>query len=103
MKTSDPFDTDYQIVVYEDETTDGKPCWVAKHPELPGCAAHAHSKFPEDAIVNLARARSAYLADLAAIGKTPPEPTKVGPKIMIRHSTGLMSDASADEADGVLR
>ncbi len=67
---------EYPIHVYPDQCTDGSFCYVAQHPDLPGCSAHGDTI--EDARVALAHARIAYMSHLFRIGKRPPAPG-IGP------------------------
>jgi len=45
----------YPVVVYPDICTDGAFCYVAEHPDLPGCAAHGDTI--QEAKSRLARPR----------------------------------------------
>jgi predicted RNase H-like HicB family nuclease len=65
---------DYSIFVHPDLCTDGSFCWVAEHPDLPGCAAHSRSL--REAKELLAHARAAYLTYLLA--QNVPFPTPGG-------------------------
>lgn len=67
----------YPVFVQPDYCTDGSFCWVAVHPDLPGCAAHAEG--PTEAKILLDQAREAYLRHLQREGITPPEPGTVQP------------------------
>ena len=49
----------YAIRVYPDLCTDGSYCWVAEHPDLPGCSVDAETI--EEAKRLLDAARVAYL------------------------------------------
>ncbi len=68
---------EYPVVVYPDHCTDGSFCYVATHPDLPGCAAHGDT-IPE-ARALLGDARVAYLAAVAADGKDAPAPSETAP------------------------
>lgn len=63
---------DYLAIVRREEFGDGAYVWVAEHPDLPGCMAHADS--PAEAIENLAEARELYLRDFRTRGIAPPAP-----------------------------
>jgi predicted RNase H-like HicB family nuclease len=65
----------YVIEVVEDETTDGEPCYLATHPDLPGCMSHGATL--DEALRNLADARQAYIQSLLEDGVPVPEPTMV--------------------------
>lgn len=56
----------YVVEVVPDLTTDGEPCYLARHPELPGCLAHGDT--PEEALENLDDARRMYLSALIESG-----------------------------------
>lgn len=70
----------YPMVVYPDTCTDGVFCYVAEHPDLPGCAAHGTSI--TEARERLAGAREAYLAQLKAEGRPIPEPNSSAPTLL---------------------
>jgi len=63
----------YPVVVYPDRCTDGTFCYVAMHPDLPGCATHADEATEARAL--LSGAREAYLKALAADGIPAPKPS----------------------------
>lgn len=65
----------YAVEVVPDGTTDGNTCYLARHPELPGCLAHGAST--EEALSNLAEARELYLQSLLEDGIDPPRPSGV--------------------------
>ncbi len=67
----------YPMVVYPDLCTDGTFCYVAEHPDLPGCAAHGETI--TEAKERLAKAREAYLAHLTAEGIPFPRPNTRSP------------------------
>jgi predicted RNase H-like HicB family nuclease len=54
------------------ETTDGDWCYIATHPELPGCFAQGET--PEEARADLEYARADYIASLKEDGV--PIPTR---------------------------
>ena len=62
----------YAIEVVPDTTTDGGLCYLAKHPELPGCMAHGDSE--EEALHNLEDARRLYISTLLKRGLKIPKP-----------------------------
>ena len=63
----------YSIHVVPDETTDGAFCYMAYHPELPGCMSHGGTV--EEAIHQLHAARELYLQTLNELGEPiPPKP-----------------------------
>lgn len=65
---------DYPVVVYQDITTDGTPCIVASHPDLPGCEVHVlRAQGEVEARRLLALARASYLTALANSGRPAPE------------------------------
>jgi predicted RNase H-like HicB family nuclease len=61
----------YRIDVREGKYPDGSPCFVASHPDLPGCVTYAKSE-PE-AIEALGEARGAYLANRVLHGESMPQ------------------------------
>jgi predicted RNase H-like HicB family nuclease len=56
--------------VIQDRLTDGRACWVATHPELPG--VHGHGATKMDAQLDLDAAREAYFAVLRDAGRPVP-------------------------------
>lgn len=62
----------YAVEVVPDATTDGGVCYLAQHPELPGCMAHGDT--PEEALENLEEARSLYIRTLLERGIEVPLP-----------------------------
>lgn len=62
--------TDYLTVASKTVATDGSPCYLAIHPELPGCMASGDSE--AEALENLDDARQLYLAVLAERGLPAP-------------------------------
>ncbi len=52
----------YSVLVKQTEYTTGGLCYVAEHPELPGCLGCGQT--PADAQADLDAAREAYLASL---------------------------------------
>jgi predicted RNase H-like HicB family nuclease len=60
----------YITVVIGDETTSGEPCYVASHPELPGCMATGFTE--DEAIENLADALILYVGALKRRGLSVP-------------------------------
>lgn len=62
----------YSIEVIPDQTTEGEICYMAKHPELPGCMSHGDT--PEEAINNLIDAKKIYIETLLEKGQNPSLP-----------------------------
>jgi predicted RNase H-like HicB family nuclease len=62
----------YAVEVVPDATTDGGVCYLASHPELPGCMAHGDT--PDEALRNLEDARRLYLTTLIKRGLHVPRP-----------------------------
>lgn len=52
--------------------TKGRLCWLAEHPDLPGCFGYGDSR--ADAVHALKSARVAYITQLLAMGKAVPPP-----------------------------
>ena len=64
----------YSIHVVPDSTTDGEFCYLAYHPELPGCMSHGRSV--AEATHELHAARELYLKTLEELGQPiPPIPS----------------------------
>jgi predicted RNase H-like HicB family nuclease len=91
--TIDPLQVEYPIVVRPDLDTNGERCWVAEHPDLPGCAAHGTGQFPiSEAKALLSRARIAYIQYLLDHDLTVPMPSPHRP------AEGQMWQMPADRA-----
>ena len=65
----------YPTIVKPDETTEGAPCFLAYHPDLPGCMSHGET--PGEAVGSLDEARRLYLSALLKRGQPPPIPSTV--------------------------
>jgi predicted RNase H-like HicB family nuclease len=63
----------YPVQIKPDHCTDGSFCYVAEHPDLPGCAAHGTTI--TEARTALVRARKAYISHMLSVGEKPPRPT----------------------------
>jgi predicted RNase H-like HicB family nuclease len=60
MKTLEEYmSLPYVAVVTPDEDMEGKACYRAEHPQLPGCMSHG--KTPKEAVQNLQDARRLYI------------------------------------------
>ena len=70
---------DYPVVIRPDFCTDGSFCYIAEHPDLPGCVAYAPTQ--SEARRLLDKARDAYLASLTKDGVAPPPPSSRAPLI----------------------
>lgn len=62
----------YAVEVVPDTTTDGELCYLASHPELPGCLAHGDTV--QEALENLEDARRLYISALIERGEEVPNP-----------------------------
>lgn len=62
----------YSIKVVPGQTTEGLLCYVACHPELPGCMSQGDT--PEEAIANLSEAKELYIKTLLEKGQDIPLP-----------------------------
>lgn len=62
MKIEDYMKLDYLVAIFEDKYTDGTPCFIAKHPQLPGCISQGDTV--EEALNNLTDARREYIESL---------------------------------------
>lgn len=58
----------YRLHLYKDRYSDGTECWVAEHPELPGCASYGATE--QEAKEGLETARRVYLRRLERRGIT---------------------------------
>lgn len=54
------FAVPYAENVYPSTYTDGRPCYVAEIPDLPGCVGYGDTA--DDAAASLSQARKAYIA-----------------------------------------
>jgi predicted RNase H-like HicB family nuclease len=61
----------YLTVIRLEQTTDGGYCYIAFHPELPGCMSQGDT--PEEAEANLAEARQMVIEHLLANGLSVPD------------------------------
>jgi len=64
----------YAIEVVREECG-GEPCFMASHPELPGCMAQGDT--PEEAVKNLTEARRDYISALLSENIEVPTPEPV--------------------------
>ena len=64
----------FRVMVHADEW-DGKPCFIAFHPDLPGCKAPGWTW--EEAVKNLVGARRDYVTALLEAGIDVPTPPPV--------------------------
>ena len=62
----------YVTIVQREETTDGQPCYVAYHPELPNCRGQGATS--EEAVEDLVAATEMVIQHLTASGLPVPEP-----------------------------
>lgn len=67
----------YMTVVAKTVTTTGETCYLAMHPELPGCMASGTTE--DEAQENLADARELYLSTLERRGIHTPSPMSGNP------------------------
>lgn len=63
----------YAIRIIRDDI-DGEPCYIAVHPELPGCSSMGDS--PAEAVANLADARADYVRVLLRRNLPVPMPSQ---------------------------
>lgn len=87
---------EYPIVMRPDVCTDGTVCFVAEHPDLPGCAAHGST--PDEAKALLDQARAAYIRYLVEKNMPIPGPSLFGPVEWQIGLLGTGSTASGDES-----
>ncbi|MEX2492951.1 MAG: type II toxin-antitoxin system HicB family antitoxin [Nitrospirales bacterium] len=62
----------YPIIVEKDQCTDGSFCYLASHPDLPGCMSQGETQ--EEALLNLQEAKQLYLETLLANNQDIPLP-----------------------------
>jgi len=72
-KLEDYIKLPYSVKVIPDQSTDGLLCYMAYHPELPGCMSHGDT--PEEAIANLSEAKKLYIKTLIEKKQEVPLPT----------------------------
>ncbi len=65
----------YKTILVPDVRSDGTPCFVARHSELPGCMSDGDT--PAEAIKNLRDARELYIQSLIEDGLEVPLPQTV--------------------------
>jgi len=77
----------YSTYVIPDETTHNELCYVAYHPELPGCMSHGST--PEEALNNLQEATALFISTLLDMNLDIPEPmsTQVIMEISLPYKT----------------
>jgi predicted RNase H-like HicB family nuclease len=73
MRLDEILQWEYPLRVRPDRCTDGTFCYVAEHPDLPGCEAHGDTI--SEAKELLGAARVAYLRHLFARGYAIPAPS----------------------------
>lgn len=61
---------EYPTLMREDRYPNGQTCWVAEHPDLPGCAVYADTM--DEAAALLGKMRESMLARLEANGQPLP-------------------------------
>jgi predicted RNase H-like HicB family nuclease len=73
----DPLQIEYPTMVRPDTYTNGAFCYIAEHPDLPGCVGYGNtlSKAKE----SLSVARVAYISQLLAEGENIPGPSPSRP------------------------
>ncbi len=81
MKPDEAISDSFTVILTEDTDTDGYPCLVATHPELEGCLAQGRTR--EEALANLADARSVFIKSLEESGIEIPRPQTSGVQIEI--------------------
>ena len=62
----------YKIIVRKEPCTDGSECFMAFHPELPGCMSHGDTQ--EEGCRNLQEAKKLYIETLMEDGQDVPLP-----------------------------
>jgi predicted RNase H-like HicB family nuclease len=67
-------DLPYEVEIKPESYEDGRMCYVASHPELPGCMSHGDTE--DEAIASLREARELYIASLVDDGFDVPRPVE---------------------------
>ena len=88
------FERPYSTYVIPDETTHNELCYVAYHPELPGCMSHGST--PEEALNNLQEVTALFISTLLDMNLDIPEPmaTQVRMEISLPTSTDISDPSS---------
>ncbi len=69
-------DRPYQMVTFQDKTTEGETTYVALIPELPGC--HTHGETSHEALELLDEVKTEFIYFLLVDGLNVPEPKLLG-------------------------
>ena len=86
----------YPINVYPDWLTSGAFCYVAEHPDLPGCVGYGDTI--AQARAALAAARSAYIKRLEKIGRPIPSPSDTPSSEWSHHAhVGITTEDASEE------
>lgn len=91
---SRPYTAFYKL----DRRTDGTFCYVAWHPELPGCMSDGET--PQEALENLEDARRLYIESLMEDHLPIPVPRPFGTKLELRPVLGIARSAVPDVEAG---
>jgi len=81
----------YITIIRLGETTDGNYCYVAFHPELPGCMSQGET--PEEAEENLREATEMVIRHLVSNHLQVPDPASLTPSFPSRLSYGHTVEA----------
>ncbi len=85
----------YKIILAPDVRSDGTQCFVARHPELPGCMSDGDTR--EEAIKNLRDARELYIQSLIEDGMEVPPPETMP----VRPATTTAGGSASVKATGL--
>jgi antitoxin HicB len=77
-------DRKYQTVIKLEEATDGSYCYIAYHPELPGCMSQGNT--PQEAEENLREATQMVIEHLVSNNLPVPDPALLFPDFPARQS-----------------
>lgn len=92
----------YQVQVFPDETTDGKPILIAIVPDLPGCSAHGNTA--AEAKARLRDVMVDFIYFMLEDGLEVPVPTPIETDISLQLGDSiLMIEASASLTFGTSR
>ena len=93
---------EYPTLMREDRYPDGRTCWVAEHPDLPGCAVYASTM--DEAVVLLGKLRESMLSRLETSGVPLPAASPGGKAEVVFFAPAAQEDSAAAQVSpgGVL-
>ena len=93
---NDLLDRKYITIIRLEETADSNFCYVAFHPELPGCMSQGET--PEEAKENLREATEMVIEHLVSNHLHIPDPASLTPSFPSRLSYGRIAEAKLQPA-----